>query len=87
LQTQDQSGKPIGGPVATSVVTDWTAVGALQTNGGRSSYCDAFICTRSTFSDTYQNAEATGSINGSNLGDTYDAFMAGDTTTTIDRLK
>lgn len=87
LQTTDQQGNPIGGPVATAVVTDWTGVGDLQTNGGRSSYCDQFICTRSTFSDSFRQAEATGSINSVDLGDTYDAFMAGDTSTTIERLK
>jgi hypothetical protein len=87
LQESDQLGNPIGGPVSTSVVTDWTGVGDLQTNGGKSSYCDQFICTRSTFTDDFRQAEANGSINSVDLGETYDAFMAGDTTTTIERLK
>jgi hypothetical protein len=76
LQAFDADFNPIGDPVATHIVTDWTGVGSLSRE--KSSYsihtpCGVF---RYTSKGVNRGAEATGSLDGTDLGETYDAYLA-----------
>ena len=70
-----ENGEPTEG-VPTTIVADWTGVGELQENSGRSSYCDNFWCSRSTWDEASRSAEAVGVVNGEELGETYDAYLS-----------
>lgn len=87
VDTYDARGSLTAGSVPVSVVADWTGVGDVFRNGGRFSYCDSFICIRGTFDDAYRSAEATGSIDGAALGETYDAWLSSSTSRTIERVR
>jgi hypothetical protein len=85
LQAYDQYGNPSGSPVQTHVISDWTANGALtrtSTNDTERFGCSLF---RFTSRGNYRPAQATGSINGSDLGITTDAFMATSSDTDFER--
>jgi hypothetical protein len=75
LQAYDADFNPVGDPVATHIVTDWTGVGSLSRE--KSSYsihtpCGVF---RYTSKGVNRNAEAAGSLDGGELGETYDAYL------------
>jgi hypothetical protein len=86
LEEYDSRGRLIGS-TPTSIVADIEGTGDIQNSGGKSTYCDPFICIRSTFVDRFRQAEATGTVNGTDLGETYDANIANSTYTEVDRLK
>jgi len=86
LEEYDSNGRLVGS-TPTTAVADLEGIGDIQTNGGKSTYCDNFICIRTTFSDSFRQAEATGSVNGVDLGETYDAYLSNSSATEIDRLK
>jgi hypothetical protein len=85
LQAYDQYGNPSGSPAQTHVVADWTGNGSLTRTSENDTY--RFGCSMFRFSSRglFRNAEATGSINGSDLGTTTDAFMATSTETDFER--
>lgn len=75
LQSWDEEGNPTESTPAT-IVADWTGVGEIERNSGKSSYCDDYYCYKSKFEDAFRSAEATGSIDGDDLGETYDASLS-----------
>jgi hypothetical protein len=76
LQEYDADWNPVGDPVATHIVTDWTGIGALYRE--KSSYSVHTPCgvVRYTSKGLNRSAEATGSVEGTDLGETYDAYLA-----------
>jgi hypothetical protein len=76
LQEYDADFNPIGDPVATHIVTDWTGVGSLSRE--KSSYSLHTPCgvIRYKSNGLSRSAEATGSIDGADLGETYDAYLS-----------
>lgn len=75
LESWDKDGNPSESFPAT-IVADWTGVGEIERNSGKSSYCDKYFCYKSTFEDAFRSAEAVGTVNGENLGETYDAYLS-----------
>jgi hypothetical protein len=75
LQSWDERGETSESTPAT-IVADWTGIGDLQENSGRSSYCDQFWCSKSTWDEAFRSAEASGTVNGDDLGETYDAYLS-----------
>jgi hypothetical protein len=86
LEEYDSRGRLVSS-TPTSIVADITGIGDIQTSGGKSTYCDPFVCIRSTFADRFRQAVASGTVNGTDLGETYDANIANSTYTEVDRLK
>jgi hypothetical protein len=77
LQETDEQGNPIGDPVPTSAVADWTGVDQIQLSHGSSTYCDASGCFFDKWEAGYRAADATGTIDGSlALGSTDDANLS-----------
>jgi hypothetical protein len=76
LQEYDADFNPVGDPVATHIVTDWTGVGSLSRE--KSSYSLHTPCgvIRYKSNGVSRSAEATGSIDGADLGETYDAYLS-----------
>jgi len=76
LQEYDADFNPVGDPVATHIVTDWTGIGPLYRE--KSSYSVHTPCgiVRYTSKGVNRGAEATGSVDGLDLGETYDAYLA-----------
>jgi hypothetical protein len=76
LQEYDADFNPVGDPVATHIVTDWTGIGSLFRE--KSSYSVQTPCglVRYTSKGVNRSAEATGSVDGLDLGETYDAYLA-----------
>jgi hypothetical protein len=76
LQEYDADFNPVGDPVATHIVTDWTGVGSLSRE--KSSYSLHTPCgvIRYKSNGLSRSAEATGSIDGADLGETYDAYLS-----------
>ena len=75
LQSWDEKGEATDA-VPTTIVADWTGVGQIEENSGRSSYCDNFWCSRSTWDEASRSAEAVGVVDGDDLGETYDAYLS-----------
>lgn len=75
LQSWDENGNPVD-EMTASIVTDWTGEGETHRNSGKSSYCDSFTCYKSRFEEASRSAEAVGTINGDDLGETYDAWLS-----------
>lgn len=77
LQEYDGEFNPVGDPVATHIVTDWTGVGSSLSRE-KSSYSVHTPCgvIRYTSKGVSLAAEATGSLDGTDLGETYDAYLA-----------
>jgi hypothetical protein len=84
LQDYDADFNPVGDPVATHIVTDWTGVGSRFRE--KSSYSVHTPCgvVRYTSKGVNRSAEATGSIDGTDLGETYDAYLATGTSRTFE---
>jgi hypothetical protein len=76
LQAYDSDFDPVGDPVATHIVTDWTGVGSLSRE--KSSYSLHTPCglVRYKSNGVSRSAEATGSLDGTDLGQTDDAYLA-----------
>ena len=76
LQEYDADFNPVGDPVATHIVADWTGIGSLYRE--KSSYSVHTPCgvLRYTSQGVNRSAEATGSVDGADLGETYDAYLA-----------
>jgi hypothetical protein len=76
LQAYDADFNPVGDPVATHIVTDWTGIGSMSRE--KSSYSLHTPCgvIRYKSNGVNRSAEATGSLDGSDLGETYDAYLA-----------
>lgn len=85
LQEYDADGNPVGDPVATHIVTDWTGIDALFRE--KSSYSVHTPCgiVRYTSKGLNRAAEATGSVDGTDLGETYDAYLATGTSRSFER--
>jgi hypothetical protein len=75
LESWDKDGNPSESFTAT-IVADWAGVGEVWRNSGKSSYCDKYVCYKSTFEDAFRSAEAAGTVNGEDLGETYDAYLS-----------
>lgn len=75
LESWDKDGNP-SEPVPATIVADWTGIGEIDRNSGKSSYCDSYFCYRSRFEDAIRSAEAVGTVNGEDLGETYDASLS-----------
>jgi hypothetical protein len=76
LQAYDADFNPVGDPVATHIVTDWTGVGSLSRE--KSSYSLHTPCglVRYKSNGVNRSAEATGSLDATDLGETDDAYLA-----------
>jgi hypothetical protein len=75
MQANDAEGNPIGDPVATRVVADWTGDGVTERDRGANVYssgCTVFI---GAFAGASRNAEASGTFGGHDLGETYGAGL------------
>ena len=86
LELYDENGNLVSSE-PTAIVADWTGIGEIQSSSGRSTYCDPYACYRTTFSDSYRSAEATGTVNGADLGETYDAWISDGAFTEVIRQK
>ena len=75
LESWDMDGNP-SEPFPATIVADWTGVGEIERNSGKSSYCDKYVCYKSTFDDAFRSAEVVGTVNGEDLGETYDAYLS-----------
>ncbi|MFY9586225.1 MAG: hypothetical protein WAT66_02080 [Actinomycetota bacterium] len=75
LETYDENGNLVSSD-PTAIVADFEGIGEIFQNSGRSTYCDQFICFRTTFTDASRSAAATGTVNGADLGETYDAYLS-----------
>lgn len=75
LEEYDEEWNVISSEPAT-IVADLEGIGELYESSGRSTYCDPYFCFRSTFTDASRSAEAYGSVNGFDLGETYDAYLS-----------
>jgi hypothetical protein len=86
LQAYDADFNPVGDPVATPVVTDWTGVGSSYRD--KSSYSVHTPCglIRYTSKGVSRSAEATGSLDGTDLGETYDAYLATGSSRSVERI-
>jgi hypothetical protein len=76
LQDYDADFNPVGDPAATHIVTDWAGVGSLSRE--KSSYSLHTPCglVRYKSNGVNRSAEATGSLDATDLGDTDDAYLA-----------
>jgi hypothetical protein len=76
LQAYDADFNPVGDAVATHIVTDWTGVGSLSRE--KSSYSLHTPCGLVRYKSNGENrsGEATGSLDGADLGETDDAYLA-----------
>jgi hypothetical protein len=85
LQAYDADFNPVGDPVATRIVTDWTGVGSLSRE--KSSYSLHTPCgvIRYSSNGVSRPAEATGSLDGNDLGETHDAYVARGTSRSVER--
>jgi hypothetical protein len=79
LQAVDADFNPIGDPVATHIVADWTGLGSYSRE--KSSYSIHTPCgiVRYSSKGVSRSGEATGSLDGTDLGETYDAYLASGT--------
>jgi hypothetical protein len=75
LETYDEDGNLVSVD-PTTIVADFEGIGEIQTSGGRQTYCDQFVCFRTTFEDAFRQAEAYGTVDGFDLGETYDAWLS-----------
>lgn len=75
LEQYDENGNLIGSD-PTTIVADFQGLGEIQRSGGRTTYCDEFVCFRTTFEDAFRTAEAYGTVDGWDLGETYDAYLS-----------
>jgi hypothetical protein len=75
LQTFDDNGN-VTSTEPSAIVADWEGIGDIESSSGKFSYCDQYACSRTTFTNDFRYAEATGSVNGSDLGETYDAYLS-----------
>jgi hypothetical protein len=86
LERYDDNGNLVDSePVA--IVADWEGIGDIQTSSGKSTYCDPYFCFRSTFTNSFRSAEATGTVNGADLGETYDAYLSDGASRDVERQK
>jgi hypothetical protein len=86
LQEYDADFNPVGDPVATHIVTDWTGIGTLSRE--KSSYKVTTPCgiVRYTSKGLNRGAEATGELEGTDLGETYDAYLATGASRSFERI-
>lgn len=75
LQSFDEKGEPAE-EMSASIVADWTGIDDIEENSGKSSYCDDYFCSKSTWDEAFRSAEADATVNGEELGETYDAWLA-----------
>jgi hypothetical protein len=85
VQAYDADYNPVGDPVAMHIVTDWTGVGLLSRE--KSSYsihtrCGVILYKTNGVS---RLAEATGSLEGTDLGETDDAYLSRGASRSVDR--
>lgn len=76
LQEYDQNWEPVGDPDPTHIVADWSGIGELQTGRGSFSFKSGCFSYRERFRDAYRQAEATGAVDGADLGVTPDAWLS-----------
>jgi hypothetical protein len=76
LQAYDADFNPVGDPVATHIVTDWAGVGTLSRE--KSSYSVHTPCGifRYRSNGVNRSADAIGSLDGTDLGETDDGYLA-----------
>lgn len=86
LERYDDRGNLVGTD-PTAIVADWEGIGDIETSSGRSTYCDPYFCFRSTFTNSFRTAEATGTVNGVDLGETYDAYLSDGASRDVERQK
>ena len=75
LEEYDDEGNFVSSEPVT-IVADLEGIGEIYESSGRSTYCDPYFCFRTTFTDASRQAEAYGSVNGEDLGETYDAYLS-----------
>jgi hypothetical protein len=85
LQTYDADFNPVGDPVATRIVTDWTGAGSLSRE--KSSYSIHTGCGVISYKSNGVSrlATATGSLDGTDLGETDDGYLAKGASRSMDR--
>jgi hypothetical protein len=75
MQSYDTEGNPIGAPVATPVVADWTGDGTTERDRGASVYSSGCTVYVGAYAGASRNAEASGSFGSHDLGETYGANL------------
>lgn len=87
LDVYDGGRRSTGTTETVHIVADWEGLGDIQTSGGSFSYRDDFISIRGSFEDSFRGAEATATTNGTDLGETYDAYLAASSSTSVERIR
>lgn len=81
----DEEGNPIGTATPTHIVADWTGIGDTSQERFSSTVRTECATFRWTFNGLFRSAEATGSVNGVDLGETYDAWLSSGTSSSFER--
>ena len=83
----DEEGNPVGEATPVHIVVDWTGTGTASRE--KSTYTVRTGCAtfRWTFSGLFAPAQATGSVDGVDLGQTYDAWLSSGTSSSFERSR
>jgi hypothetical protein len=84
LQEYDADFNPVGDPVAMRIVTNWTGMGSLSREKSSDSIHAPCGVIQYTSRGVSRAAEATGSLDGVDLGETYDAYLARGTSRSVE---
>jgi hypothetical protein len=86
LQAYDQDGNPVGSPETDRVVAEWTGTGPIVKSHSKFSFHQKCIHFQATDKGETRAADATGTLNGLDLGTTSDTFFGGDATFQVDHF-
>jgi hypothetical protein len=86
LQAFDQNGNPVGSPETDTIVADWTGTGDLIKTHSKFSFHSKCVHFTATDKGITRPADATGTLNGTDLGTTSDTFFGGDATLQVDHF-
>jgi hypothetical protein len=78
VQSYDRDGNPVGSPETYRVVAEWTGTGPLFRSHTKFSFHQKCIHFQVTDKGVMRAADATGTLNGTDLGTTSDTFFGGD---------
>ena len=85
LYNYDERGRQTGSPDTIHVITDWTGIGDVEESRETYTYQSDCFSYRSTYDSSSRSAEATGSIDGEDLGVTEDAWLGYSSSRTTER--
>lgn len=85
LQESDGEGNPVGDPESTQIVAHLEGVSDLSSEKSKSTFRTGCSVFRFSSKGSFRQAEATGSVNGVDLGETYDAWLSSGTSSSFER--